>query len=188
MIILLAAVVLLVLLFIAYRKSGVFKKLVDSINPINMVLSAQHEYVIKDLHPRYQNVFRRFIYEVEQEGWSVILTSGYRSFQKQAQLKAQDSRNASPGMSLHNYGLAIDINAQRGTTVLRKKTSRKAWLDSGIVGIAEKLGLRWGGDFPGYPDHVHFDVKMKGSELLARARKQFGNNNSKIIGNRIELA
>lgn len=188
-IIALAVVAALAVIFILYRKSPRFKQLADFVlNPITMVLKAEQEVFIRDLHPNYQDVFRRFISEVEASGWSVIVTSGYRSFAKQAQLRAQDSRNGQPGLSLHNYGLAIDINAQKGTTWLRKRSSKQSWEASGIVRIAARYGLRWGGNFTGYHDPVHFDTGHRGADLLSIAQRQFGSDPKKIQGNQIRLA
>jgi hypothetical protein len=188
MMIAIAAVVAIIVLFVLYRKSPRFRQLVEfALNPITIVLKAEQESFIRDLHPKYQGVFRRFIADVEATGWSVIITSGYRSFARQAELRAQDSRNGQPGLSLHNYGLAIDINAQKGTTWLRKRSSKAAWEASGIVKIAERYGLRWGGNFSGYHDPVHFDTGQRGADLLAIARQQFGSNPANIQGNKIRI-
>jgi hypothetical protein len=182
------AIVALAVMYWIYRKSPTFRKVVDTFNPLNIVLKVEQENFVRDLHPAFQNKFRQFIRDVEQSGWSVIVTSGYRTFARQAQLRAQDSRNAQPGLSLHNYGLAIDINAQRGATWLRKASSRKAWVDSGIPAIAKRHGLRWGGDFTGYHDPVHFDSGHSGSALRSNAHAQFGTDPAQIQGNQVRLS
>ncbi len=173
---------------ILYASNKTFEKIVDTMSGLNLILSVQHESFIKDLHPVHQNRFRAFIRDVEASGWKVIITSGYRSWQRQAELKRQNSKNASPGRSRHNYGLAIDINAQSGSTFLRKASSRDAWMKSGIVAIAEKHGLKWGGNFSNYWDPIHFEVPISMDLLVAQATKQFGSDPKKVIGNKVNLA
>lgn len=180
--------VLLAAGIILYTKSKTFEKIVDTMSGLNIILSAQHESFMKDLHPSYRNKFRQFIKDVEASGWKVIITSGYRSFEKQAQLKKENPKNAAPGRSRHNYGLAIDINAQSGSKWLRKASSKEAWTKSGIVAIAERHGLKWGGSFAGYWDPVHFEVPLNMDNLVAQAKKQFGSDPKAVKGNQLELA
>lgn len=172
---------------ILYFRNKSFEKFIDTVSGLNLILSAQHESFIKDLHPSYQARFRQFIKAVEDSGWKVIITSGYRSFAKQAELKRQNPKNAAPGRSRHNYGIAIDINAQSGSKWLRKASSRQAWLDSGIPQIAEKMGMKWGGNFNNYWDPVHFEIPLDVNRLVAQAQKQFGNDPTKVQGNKVEI-
>lgn len=153
------------------------------------LLKKQHEYFVEDLHPKVQDRFRELIRGIEKRGYDVILTSGYRSFKKQADLKKKNPKNASPGRSMHNYGLAIDLNLRKGTTLWRKKTSQEKWLMTGVPQLAEKLGFRWGGRFKSYHDPVHFSLAKDYSpkKLLAQAVKQFGSKPEKIRGNRVVL-
>lgn len=160
-------------------------------------LRTQLEQYVKELHPFFQQVFRNFITEFEaiQNTYKVYITSGYRTFAEQATLNNQDSRNAAPGRSMHNYGLAIDLNLMKAPfsgsadIVLTKDSSDAGWLNSGIVALAEKYNLRWGGAFSNYKDRVHFgfDKKFDTSVLLAMARKQFGTSNANVQGNKIDL-
>ncbi len=85
--------------------------------------------------------------------------------------------------------MALDINAQKGTTWLRKASTDNAWLSSGIIDIADRMGLRWGGRFNGYPDRVHFDM-MKFyniTQLKNLALQQFGSLEN-AQGNQINLS
>jgi hypothetical protein len=157
---------------------------------VSYVLNAQQEAFIRDLHPQYQNLFRAFIKRVQDEtGYTVIATSGYRSFGKQQDLKNENASNASPGYSLHNYGLSLDLNAVKGNVWLRKSTPKAAWLNSGIVAIAKSMGLEWGGEiFSTYYDPVHFQVPgYNTATLFARAKQMFGSDPYKIIGNQVNL-
>lgn len=153
----------------------------------NTLLSVTNQEIINGLHPDFRPTAEELCDFAIQHGYTPILTSGYRSFGKQALLRRQDSRNAKPGRSMHNYGLAFDANFQKGTTFLRKASSKEAWLASGIPQKAKALGLRWGGDFTGYPDHVHFEKHHNPDQLIAQATKQFGSDPNKVIGNQVLL-
>lgn len=158
---------------------------------VNYAFSKEQESFIKDLHPKYQDLFRRFIYEVEKNtNYKVLITSGFRSFAKQAQLHLENPSNAKAG-SLHNFGLAIDINlvSKKDGSMIMKASSDSAWEKSGVLAIAKNLGLQWGGGgrFGSYDDRVHFQAPLSGSKLYADAIKQFGSEKN-VIGNRVNIS
>ncbi len=190
---LIVAVVGVVIYFLRAR-SKAFRDTMDKVLPTplnpfamaNIVLSAAHEAYVKNLHPAEQWRFRAFIKECEQEGWTIICTSGYRDWASQYKQWKANPSNAKPGKSHHNYGLALDLNASKGGTYLRKSSSEKAWLDSGIPAIAKRHGLTWQYKFGTYKDPIHFYVKYDTSKLLAQGKAQFGSED-KIIGNQVKL-
>ena len=149
-------------------------------------IKPNQEKYIKDLHPDVQQKFRDFVKLCGAQGWDIICTSGYRSFEEQRKLNKLNPSNAKAGRSHHNYGLALDINAVRKGVQLRKASTEKAWNDSGIPEIAKQLGISWQYAFGTYKDPVHFFIKHDTSVLLQRAIKQFGSED-KIIGNRVNL-
>ena len=129
--------------------------------------------VVNKLHPLFRGKVAEFFSKIEDElGLTAYATSGYRTFQKQAELHKQNSQNAKAGFSSHNFGYAIDINVKNkdGNIFLKKADTSKKWRDSGVVPLSEKLGLSWGGDgnFGTYHDPVHFDIKPnnKGTDDL----------------------
>lgn len=156
----------------------------------------QKEYVAL-LHPAVRASFISFILEVQKRtGLIVKITSAYRSWAKQASLYAENSKNARPGHSHHNYGLAIDINLldpKTGNVILRKASTTYAWEKTGIVKIAKKYGLNWGGYFKSYHDPIHFYFAYDTSKLKERAIDTFcgGRNTSscpsKVFGNKVKL-
>jgi len=159
---------------------------------INYAFSKEQEFFLTDLHTKYQNVFRSFIADADKKlGYKVLITSGYRSFKKQAELKLENSDNALPGKSMHNYGLALDINliSKKDGTQLKKSSTSAAWEKTGIVELATKYGLKWGGGgtFGSYHDPVHFEIPLGGSKMYADAIKQFGSE-SKVVGNKVNIA
>jgi hypothetical protein len=116
-----------------------------------------NEEYLNRLNPQKKQLFIQFINELESLDWYVLITQSYRSIAFQNGLHNIDKRNSIGGYSSHNYGFAIDLNLQKGSLKLKKATDKKIWIDSGVVEIAKKYGLRWGGDFEGYYDPIHFD-------------------------------
>ena len=152
------------------------------------------ESKIRELHYTAQSLFREFLKQFESDNpqYRIIITSGYRSFAEQVALKAQNNSNASPGKSLHNYGLAIDINIANssGTIIASKESSDESWYSTGIITLSNKKGLTWGGNsFGSYKDRVHFglDGKIDLNTVLSIAKRQFGTNLSNIIGNKVDF-
>jgi hypothetical protein len=78
-------------------------------------------------------------------------------------------RGASAQLSNHASGSAIDINPEKhplesgsGTGVSETGAKAVGTIPSGkVAGLrakAAELGLRWGGDYPGRKDEMHFEV------------------------------
>ena len=121
-----------------------------------------------------QDKFRAFAETLQQNylGYTMTVNAVYRTFARSVQLKKQNSKNAAPGRSLHNYALAFDANFTDplGRTYLKKE--RKPWVESGIPEIARKAGMVWGGNFGGYIDSVHFGVNVPRNTLLTNAEEE----------------
>ncbi len=218
-IVVLSALAILGTISLIFRKQiyAGFQSLANAVGvAAKSVLTAEQEYYISDLNitPGVQDKFRNFIAELRKRGWRTIITSGNRNFAEQAQLKIQNSSNAAPGLSAHNYGLAFDGNFENVATgqVLKKASTKKEWLDSGIPQLAKSMGLKWGGYdneaeylsaftgiglknkkenkslFSGYFDPVHFEIPVNTTALLAQAKQKYGNDVTKIIGNEMLIA
>jgi len=154
----------------------------------NYKFTDAQEKHLEQLHPAAQRPFRKLLEAIQEDlGWEVIITSSYRSFAKQASLYAQNNKNARPGRSYHNYGLALDINLRKDGQQLRKASSKQAWEASGMPALARKRGFKWGGDFVNYHDPVHLD--WRGYEdidtLYNKAIEQFGTAWENIQGNQV---
>lgn len=135
---------------------------------LTSMIDAGNKEKINELMPIYKRLYENFFADLKLKGYTPLVTSGLRTFAKSQELYLQDSRNAKPGYSLHNYGIACDINIMK-PNFIGMLQSDKDWAP--IVKIAKKNGLDWGGEIiPGYKDRVHFQPKnfpYKGSELLA---------------------
>lgn len=151
---------------------------------------AKTKSIVETLHPKFRDKIAEFFARVEKElGLQMFATSGYRDFQKQAQLYAENPNNAKPGYSSHNYGFAIDVNVidpKTGNIILKKANSSAEWEKSGIVKIARELGLKWGGGgaFGDYHDPIHFFIEpngMKSSDMLALHNKGKVDNAGYVI-------
>lgn len=155
-------------------------------------LNKQQADVINRLHYQVKHQFANLIYQIEKKTfYKVYMTSGYRTFAEQMILYLSDDRNAIAGTSYHNYGLAVDFVLQKdGVFVLDKASSKEGWINSGVVAIASELGFSWGGDFTGYFDPVHFDLRdvYPINDLLATANLVSNNDLESVIGNKIPLA
>ena len=138
---------ILLIIFIIWILSYLLKPLKRSGN----------EAHIQAMEPLIRNKVRNFLSDIEALGYTPKIRDSVRSYEQQAYYKKQDSRNAAPGHSSHEVGIAIDMDIYKGNRVFSKKTPRNAWVNTGVPELAKKYGIRWGGNFRGYPDNNHFD-------------------------------
>ena len=131
-------------------------------NPVNYVPKGEIigiNKVLQDIHPEAKSAFSKFFNALEEQylGYKMILNATGRSFERSAELKELNSKNASPGLSKHNYYAAIDFNIiDPNGKVYAKSGDKINWINSGIVDLAKKSGLKWGGEFANYEDDIHF--------------------------------
>lgn len=143
-------------------------------------MNAANEQKIASLICSARNKFRELISEIEKKGYNVLVTSSHRSNESQKKLIAAGGsvKPAKPGKSLHNHGVAIDINLKKGDQLWKKATPKQEWVDTGIPKLAKDLGFRWGGEFNNNYDPVHFDMgnnyKVNElSELVSKGKESF---------------
>lgn len=138
--------------------------------------------MVDELHPKVKQRVADFFTDIEKKGLIAVGTSGLRTSAQQAGLKLENSSNATAGMSDHEYGFAIDMNVLKdGKSFLKKANTSKEWIDSGVVDIAKRHNLKWGGSgaFGSYHDPIHFyddfDIPAKDMQkrkLAGRVDKQ----------------
>ncbi len=166
------------------------KKLNDMVNKdLNNRYKSANDVYIGKLHPVAKPIFTNFLNDVIAMGYAVIISSGYRDTAKQVQLKKENSKNATAGFSTHEYGLALDINLVKDGKILNKLSPLADWKKTGVVDLAKnKYKMRWGGDFTGYLDPIHFDLgnTYDTKHLYALAIAKFGSP-EKIKGNELNL-
>jgi uncharacterized protein YcbK (DUF882 family) len=116
---------------------------------------AENNEKIKELHPTFAIKIARYIKQLEKDGHSVEITSGFRDVEKQSELYANGDTDTLPGNSFHNYGLAVDLNIDSA----KMGTGKAGWEKFASIGKVA-YNMRWGGDFNDY-DPVHFDEGNK---------------------------
>lgn len=96
-----------------------------------------------NLQPKVARLAADFLNKAKEKGFSIAITEGYRSLERQTQLYNQVPKitNAKAGMSFHNYGLAFDIVFIKDG----KATYEGDWESIGKVG--QEVGLEWGGSW-----------------------------------------
>ena len=98
---------------------------------------------------------------MKRRGHPVRIVEGFRTLERQTELYNQGRTtpgavvtNAKAGQSLHNYGVAVDfVFRQEGYNA-----SNTLWNLLGSVGKAQ--GFIWGGDWNGFVDRPHFEMKL----------------------------
>jgi hypothetical protein len=147
------------------------KKLVQMGGKLNNLLR------LKNLHPAARAKFEQLIAYANLHGYSVVITSGFRTFAESKKLHAENAKNAL--ISFHNMGCAIDINLTHDETNLsiKKASSLQDWKKTGLPDFAKSIGVRWGGDFKNYHDPIHFEFSKKSiQDIAAQGNKQSADN------------
>jgi len=159
--------------------------------------------LLSELDPVARPTFRKFFEILTQKysGYKAIVNDVRRTWGNSWDLKNNvknpnySSKNAEPGRSLHNYGLAIDINIETPASTTRRtllKKNKTPWIEEGIDKVAKEAKLRWGGDFTGYIDCVHFDYYYDTNKAYNQVIAQSGVklplslNGARIIDNLIK--
>jgi peptidoglycan hydrolase-like protein with peptidoglycan-binding domain len=124
-------------------------------------VSANSQKRLDKVHPKLAQAVAAVINNLAAEGLKVEVTQGLRTFAEQDALFAQGRTKpgkkvtkARGGQSNHNYGLAIDLCPFIGT--------QPQWEDEKgfdrIGAAAKQQGLKWGGDWPNFPDRPHVEL------------------------------
>jgi len=144
------------------------------------LLREELEKHISLLHPSVQNKFRDFVNEVENKtGHKVVTTSSHRGYDKSLYIWNTNSQVrlcCRVGYDYHFYGLALDLVLVSPSGVyLGMTTPKQTWENTGIREIARKYDMRWGIDFNGYYDPVHFDIPLYDvNDMANRAISKYG--------------
>jgi hypothetical protein len=78
-------------------------------------------------------------------------------------------RGTTDRLSCHSSGTAIDLNATKHP--LGKVGTFPAEKVLMIRALAKKYGLKWGGDYKGRADEMHFEVEVAPSKAAALIKK-----------------
>jgi len=143
---------------------SIFQKLIDSIaNVIEKLPKKKSKVKIRVIGPDTE-MMKKADTLVEIMGLinkPIRVTEAHRNCKRQNELFNQIPKvtNAKCGESYHNYGLAFDV-------VFRETGYNAPEADWQLLGtIGKALGLNWGGDWKGFVDRPHFEVKMTLKEI-----------------------
>ena len=151
------------------------------------------ETAVSYMNKNVQNVFRNFYEGLRDGGYEdyvITINAVFRPFSRSVELKEENPKNASPGRSVHNYAAGVDFNVTDPNGKMFKKEERNPWIEQGIVAMAEKSGIKWGGTFSGYVDSVHFYIQFDRNVALTNAeldnpgkpQKDWDTQNTKLEG------
>jgi len=153
---------------------GDSKKSTGDVNTPDTDIRSVTELLRKDstlslnaLFPPFARLVVKLIDAAKAAGLKPIITSGYRSPSKQAQIKADREKYpvaAEPYLSMHQYGLAIDITLE-GAVGISDRSLGNLQLINNKIGA----NLKWGGEFPTY-DGVHFQIPAGWGMSVAMAK------------------
>lgn len=154
---------------------------------------ANNSSLINDAHPEFQKYIKAFIVVCADYDIAIQINSTYRNRASQQSLidkyeakldkwtagGKQGKKPIEPAKeSYHISGLAFDFNPilSNGTKI-SSSMSKEIWLQSGVVKIGESLNLRWGGNFKGNYDPIHFDFgnvidKKRNREIIKEASRK----------------
>lgn len=124
-------------------------------------VSVNSQKRLDKVHPKLAQAVTTVINTLAAEGLKVEVVQGLRTFAEQDALfeqgrskKGKKVTNAKGGQSNHNYGLAVDLCPFVG--------GQPQWEDEkgfDRIGAAGKQqGLKWGGDWPKFPDRPHLEL------------------------------
>ena len=163
------------------------------VNPATYGEEISLETAVSYMNENVQNVFRNFYESLKDGGYEdyvITINAVFRPFSRSVELKAENPKNAAPGRSVHNYAAGVDFNVTDPNGRMFEKKERNPWIEQGIVAMAEKSGIKWGGTFSGYVDSVHFYVQFDRNVALANAeldnpgkpQKDWDTQNTKLEG------
>lgn len=160
--------------------AALVKPTVNGVTPAAAISSVdpRSETNIATLQPQVQGLARALVQKAADNGISIKVLSGTRSYAEQEALYAKGRTapgpkvtNARGGYSNHNFGIAFDIGVFSGGKFLTDSPKYKA---VGVLGM--ELGLEWGGNWTSIVDQPHFQLRpswaagMSERSMLAELR------------------
>ena len=135
------------------------------------------ETVLKELNVDAKPAFQGFLNDFTSnwKGYKMKINAIGRTFKRSIELQAENSKNASPGYSKHNYYAGLDFNIVTPTgETLMKQGMRHKWVNQGFQKLATKHDIQWGGDFSSYEDCIHFSYKFNIDTAVKNAIAKYG--------------
>lgn len=125
-----------------------------------------------ELHPVVNDKTNQLIAKAASAGIDIVITDGFRSVEDQDEIYERGRSvegsivsHAKGGESYHNYGLAVDfaIRTNEDNVVWDmeydgNQNGESDWME--VVDIAKELGFAWGGDWQGFKDYPHLEMRF----------------------------
>lgn len=152
-------------------------------------LDDRSESRIATLHRKVQPLARQLVKLAADNGISVQILSGTRTYAEQNALFAQGGvTKARGGYSNHNFGVAFDtgifVNGKYIDDEYEKHRFTGAEMErlyTKLGQLGKSLGLSWGGDWQSFQDQPHFELhppwasSMSENAMLAELRRRHDN-------------
>lgn len=103
------------------------------------------------LYPPFGKLVSNGINRCREKGLLVSAFETLRSLDRQEEQFTLGNSKAAPGLSFHNWGLAVDIAFQ---PIVGRWTWQGDWASVGKIML--DIGLEWGRDFKRFPELCHF--------------------------------
>jgi len=124
-----------------------------------------------------------------KHGVTAEVLSGLRSWQQQSALYAQGRTRpgnivtkARPGLSWHNYGLAIDLGLFAGGKYLDDVTPARAQrIYKELGALAATMGMEWAGNWKSFPEGPHFQWTAGFTITQLRAKMEKNGYNVQLL-------
>ncbi len=144
-------------------------------NVSSEAVDARSELSITTLHRKVQPIARRFVRLAAENGITIRITSGTRTYAEQDALfnKHDGTTKARGGQSNHNFGLALDVTIFKDGQPVYESPKYQT-----LGKLGKSLGLSWGGDWESFQDEPHFQLEpewangMSESQMLSELRKR----------------
>lgn len=140
-------------------------------------VDARSEAAIATLHRIVQPKARQMVKLAAENGITVKITSGTRTYAEQDKLFAQGGvTKARGGQSNHNFGLAFDLTIFKDEKPVWESPQYKT-----LGKLGKSLGFTWGGDWTSIVDEPHFELhppwanNMSESQMLSELRRRHDN-------------
>ena len=164
--IILSASLLLVGLYFISKKT--FYTSVNTIAYVGSHILPTNGYDTKyGIHPILDKKLKIILKEAKSKGIDLRVIEGYRTLEKQKYYFSKGRTiggnivtNAPPGLSLHNYGWAVDVCPYKNGKPYWKSSR---WKEIGAM--VKKQGLIWGGDWKRLKDVPH--IQLTTSDIYA---------------------
>jgi peptidoglycan L-alanyl-D-glutamate endopeptidase CwlK len=146
------------------------------------LVDARSEACISTLQPEVQPLARQLIRDATAKGYEIKIISGTRTYAEQDELyrRARNGKDddgdgrideadeqvtrAPAGYSNHNFGIAFDIGVFSGAAYLGESPVYAL-----IAKLAKALAFEWGGDWSGFKDQPHFQLRPPWAMHLTEA-------------------